>query len=115
MRIFTHENGLLVAQTELAFEHVVSPRKARGWPSGWRSLMERTQFPSLLRELMLHAVEQLDIPRATTRARLSSATKTRSSQKLKKKSFLISKKENRKGTQLPPPRLTLILKPHGRW
>lgn len=33
-RLFTHENGLLVAQTELAFEHIASPRKARGLPSG---------------------------------------------------------------------------------
>ena len=32
-RLFTSESGLLVAQTELAFEHIVTPRKAKGLPS----------------------------------------------------------------------------------
>ena len=29
-RLFTSESGLLVAQTELALEHIVTPRKAKG-------------------------------------------------------------------------------------
>ena len=34
IRILPSESGLLVAQTELAFEHIVTPRKAKGLLSG---------------------------------------------------------------------------------
>lgn len=59
-------------------------------------------FDPWSRSKMLHAWNR----------KADSATKTHSSQKLKKYIFFNSKKESRKGTELPPPRLTFILKPH---
>ena len=55
----------------------------------------------MLRAKMVHAVEQLNIPSAATRARLSAATKTRSSRKLEKRVFKFQRKKTEKALNYP--------------